>query len=405
MRPWHIYVLIFVSIGILIGTLMARDPGYVLISYNGNLLQTSIWIFILSLGLAMAAIFYVMQSTSIFLRTTDRYKRWRDQEKKEKVLKHFLQGLKLLEEGEPVQAQRELSRNLSDDHDHVMYFISAARAANSAGDAESREKFLVQARLVNGADHQFIQRCSGQMAFERKDYLQSISLLKDLPRSRSVVELLRQCMIATENWRSLSELLRDIKKTGRDDELNRQTQKIAFTGLLSVSDGTIEEARVEYKKLDKDLRLDEDLVADYAKFLLSKPDKTEADTEAEKILRDALKSRWSEPLIVLYGSLGLPSAKVRLKQTAQWMKKHPDSIALLNCMGRAHLLMGNALEAKESFEKSMQISASKTAAEHLAYLHADAGDVVKSSQLLKSVLNRTLPSIESVARGNQDRGA
>ena len=64
-RGLFILLIVIVVAGYL-GTLIARDPGYVLVAYNGYSMQTSLWVLVgLFLGFFLAA-YLLVWSVSFF---------------------------------------------------------------------------------------------------------------------------------------------------------------------------------------------------------------------------------------------------------------------------------------------------------------------------------------------------
>ena len=76
MKRRLIMLLIVVVAAGWIGTLVARDPGYVLISYDGATIQTGFWVLIGGLGLSVVGGYYLLKFFGVASRSATYYRRW-----------------------------------------------------------------------------------------------------------------------------------------------------------------------------------------------------------------------------------------------------------------------------------------------------------------------------------------
>ena len=66
MKRGLLLLLVVIAVAGYLGTLIARDPGYVLVAYDGYSMQTSLWVLIgLFLGFFLAA-YLLFRSFSLF---------------------------------------------------------------------------------------------------------------------------------------------------------------------------------------------------------------------------------------------------------------------------------------------------------------------------------------------------
>ena len=107
MRVWITALL--VGIAVLIGTLVSRDPGYVLIAYGPYQLQTSIW---MMLGLVIAAWFLVRLVVSIIrqaLGIGQHWQEWQARRERLKARRFVLRAWSLSQIGETERANKYLA--------------------------------------------------------------------------------------------------------------------------------------------------------------------------------------------------------------------------------------------------------------------------------------------------------
>ncbi|HJP51542.1 MAG TPA: heme biosynthesis HemY N-terminal domain-containing protein, partial [Pseudomonadales bacterium] len=83
-----------------VGTLIARDAGYVLISYNGATLQTGLWV-MLAIVVVTGLLIYSLLKFAIGLRgASGRFKNWGSERRRIKAAQLTTRGLIYLQEGE-----------------------------------------------------------------------------------------------------------------------------------------------------------------------------------------------------------------------------------------------------------------------------------------------------------------
>ena len=59
MKRSLIALMLVISIAVVLGTLVAKDPGYVLIAYGDQSIQTGLWVFLALLLTMVTAGFYL----------------------------------------------------------------------------------------------------------------------------------------------------------------------------------------------------------------------------------------------------------------------------------------------------------------------------------------------------------
>ena len=91
------------------GTLIARDPGYVLVAYDGYSMQTSLWVMVgLFLGsLSLLPTYCFGQSMSLGM-VAGSVSEWREVKRESRTSRLTHKGLRLLTEGEFDRARKFL---------------------------------------------------------------------------------------------------------------------------------------------------------------------------------------------------------------------------------------------------------------------------------------------------------
>ena len=83
MKRGLLLLLVIIAVAGYLGTLIARDPGYVLVAYDGYSIQTSLWVLIgLFLGFFLAA-YLLFRSFNLFKYGRGVVVEWREAKKRQ----------------------------------------------------------------------------------------------------------------------------------------------------------------------------------------------------------------------------------------------------------------------------------------------------------------------------------
>ncbi|MCY4615841.1 MAG: heme biosynthesis protein HemY, partial [Chloroflexi bacterium] len=100
MRIALLFLITAAVLGGLVGTLMLRDPGYVLVSYAGRALETSLWFALVLLFIAYFVIRIIVFLTARLLHGRSLLGAWRAERGQRSADKQTVRGLLLLAEGQ-----------------------------------------------------------------------------------------------------------------------------------------------------------------------------------------------------------------------------------------------------------------------------------------------------------------
>lgn len=378
MKVGLIALLAVVLLGGLLGTLIVQDPGYVLIAYGDKAWETSLWF-----ALAMFILLYVLVRVLFFAasRVTGGFgglAQWARERKARAARKKTAQGLLLWAEGD----WRESSRLLADAAPAVEFplvnYLHAARAADALGDEARRDEMLAAAEESTPGSRFAVGLTHAELLCGQGHYEQALARLLKLRGEASrhplVLRLLTQCYEALGDWEALLELLPDVQVSSALDEqaFDRLLER-AWTAHLAAAPA--EEA---WKNLPKHLKKRADVVAVYARALMQ----DDQGARAEVVLRQALKSDWSDALVVLYGEIDGGAPREQLAHAEQWLRKHPNDAALLLALGRLSMRCESWPKAREYFETSLRLRQSADVYGELGRLCIRMGDVERGGEYM-----------------------
>jgi HemY protein len=139
------FVLLFAAIGAAAAYYLRAENGYVLIAWRDWILETSLLGFIVSVIAALVAAYWGARGFVALLRLPATIQDVLTQRRRERAQASFESGLMKLLEGQWASAEIELVRRAADHPEPALNYLLAARAAQRAGTAERRDRYLEQA--------------------------------------------------------------------------------------------------------------------------------------------------------------------------------------------------------------------------------------------------------------------
>jgi HemY protein len=380
-----VYIILTVLAAGWFGNLIIKDAGYVLLSYDGASLQTSLWVFLGVMVIVLGLVLGLWHLLRALLRSAGAWTNWRTQQRLSKAHDHTSKGLTSLIEGHWQRAQNYLLRGIDDSALPLVNYLGAARAAQEQGDIQKRDELIQKAReRVDGSELALgISLASFQMEIEAWE--QAASTLLQLQRNDLVLELLVKVYSALKDWPSCKELLPELKKNVSKDryaELEELTWRSLFKQLVvddagSVTEEALNKVRQMWKEMPAALKKDSEMQVAYASCLV----KSGSRAEAEEFVRKALKSQWQESLVDFFGTLVMPNPGNQIKTAEAWLQKYPDNPRVLRCIGMLYVHSGELESARDHLEKSLAIRRDRDTCIALGKVMAGLGDHVRSNQL------------------------
>ena len=372
-------LLTIVAAGFL-GTLIARDPGYVLIAYDGYSMQTSLWVL---LGLVVTVVVVALllwRLYRVIVRSPVAIRLWRDARRAARVDRLHDKGVALLSEGEATRARKFLDTAVRSSDSSGIYYLEAARAADAAGDAEAREAYLRQAEEADPSLARARCVVAAEMALERGDPDAALAALKDVKTNARIARLRIRAMGMKDDWREQLSHLADLRQL--DPDQAQITEKSAAIQGLSEESGNDAAVTALYQSLSAGCRQDPDVMSAWTRALQDK-------SPAEPVLRAAVKKAFNSQLVELYGDLGETgegTLKTRLKTAQGWLKKHPGEPSVHFCLGCLHEISGEAGLARDAFARSVELGGQVNARQRYGLLLARDGQYEKSTEQFRLAL-------------------
>ena len=376
MKRGLILLLVVIVVAGYLGTLIARDPGYVLVAYDGYSMQTSLWVLVgLLLGLVFVA--YLLFRSFNFVRHGSAVLReWGAVKKETRSSRLSLKGLVLLTEGEFDRARKFLGVAGDNSDGKGMNFLSAARAASNQGDHQARETYLRQAVETNPSLSRAAIVLSAELSLRRKDPAAALTALDSIKLNRYAAEMKLQALKMSDDWRASMAALPELRKLLQTELFENE---IALIGLKAEA-GNDTELNALFKSLGPSARYSREVLSQYVQSLSYK-------AHAEPLLRTAIKRSWDSCYVLLYGDADFDTLKARRKAAESWLRLHGEDPALHYCLGCLYELSNEPNKARESFARSVQLGGAPKSHEKLGLLLAQNGEFESSAQHLKLALS------------------
>ena len=371
--------------GAVLAFLMVRDPGYVLVSYDGSTMETSLW-FALACLVLLALLVYLL---GFLVRRLARsgfavsgWFRWR---RAAKARNRSLTGVMLLAEGRWSDAKRALLESADRVDTPLANLLAAARSANELGGYIERDDILARARESTPQADFVVELVRAELQQVAGQWARSIATLNALrekaPQHPMVLKRLLDAHEELGDFDAVADLAPSVPKDTAPDMAAVQTAiwRARFAKCKASADSA-EHARKAWKAMPKNLRTDEGIVIDYVDALAPS-----TPVEAEGVLRRALKKDWREAWIRRYGTVDSDPVK-QLAIAKQWLKSRPDDPVLLLTMGRLAASTGNSEEAKSYLEASLESLEDADTLAELGRLCSSAGHTEAANGYLSRAL-------------------
>ncbi|XOV86263.1 MAG: heme biosynthesis HemY N-terminal domain-containing protein [Pseudomonadota bacterium] len=380
-----------------LGTLMARDAGYVLVSYDGSTLQTSLWVMLGLLVLIVFGGYYLIKLTRFLLQSGGSWRAWRGSRAHKKALGLTSRGVTYLHEGDYARAERFLASGAEDSGHAALNYIYAARAADALDNLADRERYLRLAVEAEPGTEQAVAVARAEMALARGQFREVLDVLEGARGSDTVTLLRSKAMLPLRDWQGLWDLMPALRKAIKNaDELKLLQRRIAIERLSGPSPND-DALSIIFKSLPEELRSDPQVVLVYCDHLND-------EIAIEHTIRQAMKQRWTPRLLPRYAGLGSATLAQRLKTCEAWQRTHLDDGDLQLCIGRLREQSGDKQGAMEAFRKAVDLADLPEAHAELGRLYAFEGDYKRSSESFGRALRSSPQALPAPAPGPVDAG-
>lgn len=370
-----IFYFIILVLSIWVGVKIFHNPGYVLITNQDWVIETTLWFAILASLLILIIIYLLFKLLSKIFHIPERIHKWQLRHRYRKGRKFLYAAIDDLLQGKWKQAEKASLKSTKASRLSLLGYLGAAKAAYNRKLFSRGNHYLKRAKHHCPAMALPIDIALANLQIEQGLYVQALDLLLNLykqnPKHKHLLELITQCYLQLSDWDNLNQLLPAIKKARiLDEEKLKNLEKEIYLHLAKHTINNYETTLQWWKKIPHYLQSDPEILAIYTYYL----NEFDHSTEAEKILRSQLNKSWHEQLFQQYVNIDSPQRPKQISFAEKFLLEHPNNPAVLRCMGK--LCLKNKLwgQARDYLEKSLKLEKSKEAYRSLGYVMEKIGD-------------------------------
>ncbi|MDD1783532.1 tetratricopeptide repeat protein [Enterovibrio sp. ZSDZ35] len=379
--------------GIVVGPELAGNQGYVLISAANQTIEMSLTTLIILVVFAFGAFFLLEAIIRKLFSLSSSTRGWFSGRKNKKARELTNNGMLKLLEGDWKQAEKLVVKGASNSDAPLLNYLAAAEAAQSRGDVDNRDKYLQQANDV-GSDSLATALTRAKLQYRQGQYEEALASLQGLvdanPRNTVLLVLLKDTYLQLQDWQALIRLLPSLKraKAISDADANKLEQKaecgvMAHIASQKGSDGLL----AHWNGLSRAARQQTPLIACLVKQLITR----QADSEAYVILRENLKKNPDEKLIGLLPELNLPDYHPAILKLQDLLRYNENNPITHSALGQLYFREGKWDEARQHFEKALDVRADVTDYAWLVDTLEKLNDSGTANSLSREALKLALP--------------
>ena len=384
MRRLLVALVVALVVGGAVGTLMLRDPGYVLISYDDMSLETSVWFALLALLVGYFTLRLVFGVAIRIARGGAGIAAWQQNRRARAAQARTTRGLLLVGEGDWAGGRKALLADAGELEAPWVNYVVAAQAANELGDASDRDALLDKAVAATPGSEFAAAMTRAELQMSASQYRDAVATLskarQDAPSQPRLLKLLATSYEQLGDWDALLALAPELKRRGvYAVDAMRTAQARWCVASFDRSDAASTGAQLleRWNAVDKEMRDEARVIGAYARALSN----VGANAEAEAALAKALSREWNAELVALYGRI-VDRPDRQLATAEGWLKSRPNDAALLLTLGRLAAANRDWSKAREYFEASLKQQRSVEVYGELGRLCLALGERPRGAELL-----------------------
>ena len=331
-----------------------QDPGYAVFGVGHWTAEMSLTAFSILLFGLMFFSYASVRSVKWLWRFPKRLRQWWRHRQMRLTADVLTDGLVAQAEGRWNDAERLLAHAAATSQTPVFNYLAAARAAQEQGAMERRDDYLRRASKHAPADSLTVALAQAELQLDSGDRAAALATLlrvrDNVPKHVYLHKLLVRTYRELGDWDALLALSTDLRRFKvMDTQEAIQLERDCYRALVDRAGQTGDAEALEkmWERVPDTLRYDPNVLSAYVRQLLA----LKHTQPVEPILRDALKRRWNEHLVYLYGLVEGDDAHEQLMTAERWLKDRPHDPIVLLTVGRLCLrrkLWGKARAALEA---------------------------------------------------------
>ncbi len=350
-------LLLFLLLGgaMVMGPLVAGNKGYVLIALGEYTIEMSVVSAALFGVLLYVLLLLVENLLGRLFSLHSRTRMWLHHRRRRQGQQQTLAGALALAEGRFEQAEALMLKGAGESEQPLLNYISAAEAAEAQGESERRDRYLQQAEEEHPNARLALGLIRARSQLRRNELIAAeqtlLTLQADYPQHRTVLTLLKECLLSRSQWSSLLSLLPQLQKLKLITAAEFSAlQKQIYPALFAEKGNTLgkEGVLALWRELPKSLRHEPELLDALIQQLITMG----AEADAEELLLESLRKHFQPALLPLAAKLQHPgTALTQLVEKLQLQLPETERAAT---MGFIYLQQKAYAQAQSALEQALQ---------------------------------------------------
>jgi HemY protein len=381
MRRLFALILLALLLGVGVVAVIETDPGYLLLAYGDYTLESSLWVGLVLLVLAVLAVYLLIAVLRRLLGGQKSLAGWLGSRRTRKASRLSRRGLLNFVQGNWARSRRELLRAADHSDLPLANYLLAAQASARLGEMDKMQEYLAAAADTGAGASAAVDLTRAEILLQAGQYQQALGALeavKDHPgRHPRVLSLLHRAYAGLADWESLARLLPLLEKHKVLSAEAQQdlTREVGLQLLQRAGDrqrgATLDTLGTSWHKLPAAVRQQPDMIRLFVAQLVD----MEGHALAEKTILQALRQAWDPELVRLYGYVHSDNPRQQLARAEGWLDAHPRDAQLFLCLGRLSARDKLWGKARDYFESSYRLQRSPETCAELGRLLSGLGEV------------------------------
>lgn len=365
--------------------LMQGEPGYLLLAYGDYTLESSLWIGLLMLAVLVLLLYVLLRLLHGLLAAPEWLAFWATSRRRRQSARLTQRGLMSFLEGNWKRSRRQLQRGAVHSDAPSINYLMAARASFQLEDRSRMQDDLEAALAADSGSAVAVGIVQAELQLRSGQYARALASLdraeQHTSRTPHTLRLRSKAMLALGDWEGLRALLPELKKHGvlpprKLARLRRQTHlRLLEVAAGDLGDNTAVALQRAWRQTPGELQADTVILLRYIELLAD----ADVDAAIHLIVR-TLKKRWDPRLVSTFGRLAAGDPERQLALAESWLTGREQDPQLLLCLARLTARQQFWAQARDYYERSINVNPGEEACAELGHLLAASGNYLQASK-------------------------
>jgi len=339
---FSLYLVCGLVLGAVLVNAISQDPGYLLVTWGDWQVETSVWLALSALMLALVLLWFILRALAATLRVPRALRRWLGLRSARGAQRRADKGFAAFFEGHWDVAEKALKKAGSPHEKTLLHPLYAALAALRRGESARALALLEQAETEGLAPVSLIALARAECHLragatgEAERSLEQLSAPEcKTPRAKA---LRAEVAYLKRDWQPLMELLADVRQAGiAPDEQINVWERTTWIALLNAADDASTAVSV-WKRAPESLKAPEQPLWPALLDILRQDAQADA---LQRVLLERLQQH-CEP-VTLEAMIGLPDKQLlKMKKALERWRNEDSESGCLAVLARIARIEGNS---------------------------------------------------------------